>query len=330
VTLHFEQIDVVVGGQYGSEGKGAVAGALVQEQVYDCLIRVAGPNAGHTTVDHNGIPRALRQIPAAGVRDHEATLHIAPGSELDITVLQDDIDVYAAAGVSLEGRLYVSGHATIVTDEHHAQEQGDTFGQGGSTRKGVGAARAARAMRKAPLAHEFRDVLAAMGATVGEPPRVLAGGRAMIEGTQGYWLGAHAGMYPYCTSSDCRAIDFLAMADVTWNDVTVYVVFRTYPIRIAGNSGPLRGETTWEAIGRPPEFTTVTKKMRRVGQFEPELVETVMQANRIGNRDPVVAATFADYLDPEVHWLDTLHQRFDPYHIAYIGFGPADYEWFKP
>ena len=46
-------VDVIVGGQYGSEGKGHVAGYLARS--YDVLLRVGGPSAGHTVLSHTGI-----------------------------------------------------------------------------------------------------------------------------------------------------------------------------------------------------------------------------------------------------------------------------------
>ena len=62
---------------------------------------------------------------------------------------------------------------------------------------------------------------------------------------------------------------------------------RTYPIRVAGNSGPLVNEITWEEVrqrsGYPTdirEFTTTTKKLRRVGLFDLELVQRAAMVNR--------------------------------------------------
>jgi adenylosuccinate synthase len=133
----------------------------------------------------------------------------------------------------------------------------------------------------------------------------------IIEGTQGYGLGLHAGEYPYCTSSDTRAIDFLAMAGISpwYRYITlldIWVVTRTFPIRVAGNSGPLTNETTWQHLADitdgyiQPERTTVTKKIRRVGFFDVELVEQALRANgwTPTSEDVHLALTFADYIDP--------------------------------
>lgn len=323
---HATKVDVIVGGQYGSEGKGAVAAAMCRRWEYDLLVRVGGSNAGHTVVDQNGERRALRQIPAAGILDHGAILYIAPGSELDIGVLKEDIETYAKAGAPLDGRLYVSPEATIVHDDHHIMESSPTFGNYGSTRKGVGAARAARVMRRATLASSSVE-LHDLEVTLGEPGPAS---RAMIEGVQGYWLGTHAGMYPYCTSSDCRAIDFLAMSGLTWSLASVMVVLRSFPIRIAGNSGPLDDEITWDEIGVPPEYTTVTKKIRRVGRWEPGGVDAAIRANCFEGRLPAIAMTFMDYLaddriDQEAHARSLLGDLETQ--LRYIGNGPDSGFW---
>jgi adenylosuccinate synthase len=202
------------------------------------------------------------------------------------------------------------------------------FGSSGSTRKGVGAARAERAMRRAYRVCDIDQYeLDELDVIVGDPG---FSSMAMLEGTQGYWLGSHAGLYPYCTSSDCRAIDFLAMAGCTFNTATAWVVFRSFPIRIAGNSGPFEHETSWDEIGVKPEFTTVTKKMRRVGRWEPGRTQAAIHGNRIGSEWPLVAMTFMDYLSPdreeqEVRAMAMLGAYSGQ--LAYVGNGPNRGFW---
>ena len=65
----------------------------------------------------------------------------------------------------------------------------------------------------------------------------------------------------------------------------VLLVARTYPIRVAGNSGPLKNELTWEEISRRVgkqvvERTTVTNKIRRVGEWDEELLDNAITLNR--------------------------------------------------
>jgi len=153
----------------------------------------------------------------------------------------------------------------------------------------------------------------------------------VIEGTQGYGLGLHAGHYPTCTSSDTRAIDFLAMAGVMpWapgvDGVSIWLVARVFPIRVAGASGPLKGETTWEELGLPEERTTVTKKIRRVGEWDAELIRDAVVANGGGNFmnvksflpkgfEVLVALTMADQKLPALFGHDELNDLDAETHV---------------
>src|SRR5690606_22153820 len=71
-------VDVIIGGQYGSEGKGHVAAYLAPE--YDVLVRVGGPNAGHTVSGGDGL-YTYHQLPS-GTKDTDAEILIGPGATL--------------------------------------------------------------------------------------------------------------------------------------------------------------------------------------------------------------------------------------------------------
>jgi adenylosuccinate synthase len=297
----------VVGGQFGSEGKGAICGYLGKEMTdeRDLAIRVAGPNAGHTAYDPQGREWKLRALPVAAVTSSVCQLHLAAGSEIDIEVLLSEIDEAEKAGHKVRERLSIHPSATILTQRHkEAENLLGLVNAIGSTGKGIGGARADRIMRRADLISavpSFGDILSDSG-----PLDITDSRKVVIEGTQGYGLGLHTDFYPQCTSSDCRAIDFLAMAGISpWHEAitlfSVIVVARVYPIRVAGNSGPLRGETTWDQLGLPQEFTTVTKKLRRVGEPDWDLVSDAVKANGGGDYHPSVevALTMVDQLFPE-------------------------------
>lgn len=306
------KVTVVVGGQFGSEAKGHVAAYLGQAGQI-AAVRVAGPNAGHSAADRNGTMWALRQIPVVAVKNLEAHLILCAGSEIDEEVLLDEIRRLDAAGLQVSRRLHIDGQATVIIEQDRVSEsdRGLTL-RIGSTGKGVGAARARRIMRESPLwsnlpdedvEHDYTDTASMLAFWL------QAGRDVLIEGTQGYGLGLHAGYYPQCTSSDCRAVDFMAMAGITpwapWvREVETWVVLRTYPIRVAGNSGPLLNETTWEdlEVGSGghihPERTTVTKKIRRVGGWDAGLANRAVMEN--GGKLAKVALMFFDYWYPEL------------------------------
>lgn len=312
---------VVVGGQFGSEGKGAIAGYLAGMEPNPLLaVRVGGPNAGHTAYDDEGNRYALRQLPVAAVTNTQAALAIGEGSEVDPVVLGEEIVTTGAAG-----RIVVDPEATVITEAAKRVEYESGLVQRiGSTGKGVGGARAMRVMRGAPRVRDFfnRPVAPWRMEPVAQLARghLRVGGTVMIEAAQGYGLGLHAGFYPKCTSGDCRAIDALAMAglypDRRWNHET-WVVFRTHPIRVAGDSGPLKDETTWEKLATAsagyihPEKTTVTQKIRRVGLWDEGLAAKALDANP----GAIVALTMLDYVFPEIAGLVHLPEHVERYVI---------------
>lgn len=330
------QVHVVVGGQFGSEGKGHVTAWLAKNLPATHVVRVAGPNAGHSAYDQKGNKWALRQIPIAAVVSDHVKLYIAAGSEIDYKVLWDEICRLQAAGIPIVERLYVDDAATVIFDHHREAEAAhDLTGKIGSTGKGIGAARSDRIMRRAmtwgemvsalaldqgdpeDMVNSFRQVQCFDTATVlynhlDRDPRT----QVIIEGTQGWGLGLHTSFYPQCTSSDARAIDFLAMAGLSpWQTgvkVHVWPVFRTYPIRVAGNSGPMRNELDWADLAErtngyiQPERTTVTQKVRRIGEWDDAVAVQAMRANGgpAENVHPVLL--FLDYVFPELGGKDSL------------------------
>lgn len=305
------KLQVVVGGQNGSEGKGSVAGYLAAKEDSPLCIRVAGPNAGHSVVDPiTGVKFALRQIPVGAVTNPGATLAIAAGSEIDPYVLEEEITRLEAHHIPVRDRLLIDPAATWLTSAHKDREAtSGLVGRIGSTGKGIGAARADRLMRTAQTVRQHRtsfEYYGKVGSVSAAAGQVLnSGGTVQIEGTQGYGLGLHGEHYPQCTSSDCTALDFLQMARINpWivqpQDMEIWIVFRPYPIRVAGNSGYLHGETTWEELGLEPELTTVTKKTRRVGLWDGGLAAAAIDANGGDSAAIRLALTMADQIDPAV------------------------------
>lgn len=308
-------LHIVVGGCHGSEGKGGICGWLHSQHKYAWAARVGGPNAGHT-VWKDGKRYALQQLPVAAVMDPACGLIIAAGSEVDLEILFREInEVQKGTGHEVGGRLIVDETATILTPEHGATEAAITTG---TTGKGIGAARADRALRRAFLVGDLAEYQwnSETGSVArGDTQSMLrdaaaAGDMILIEGAQGYGLGTHAGAYPFVTSGDCRAIDAMAACGLPPMAAQVWVVLRTYPIRIAGNSGPLKNETSWSELGLEPEITTVTKKIRRIGEWDWELARQSVQAN--GGANVQIALTFVDYWDRELAGMHTTNTNLQP------------------
>lgn len=313
-------------------------------------VRVGGPNAGHIVygptcpawcgggpvavlpnfsampipwgnepkedhIEMDGItfhPWKLRQVPVGAVINPECKLVIAAGSEINEATLMEEVRALESAGHLVRHRLVIDASATALTENHVEQEKERSLtAKLGSTAKGIGAARADRIWRTAKTWSETKSNL---GWWVDTAELIYLwldrGATVIIEGTQGFGLGLHTENYPQTTSTDCRAIDFLAQAGLSPWHKTVgtfepWVVLRTRPIRVAGNSGPMKGETTWEELGLKAEKTTVTRKVRRVGEFDAGLANQAIDANG-GHGVVKVALTMVDQVIPELAGADSI------------------------
>jgi adenylosuccinate synthase len=297
---------VVVGGQFGSEGKGHLAAQLGARMAANSMvIRTGGPNAGHT-VWQNGVEHKLRHLPTPIAVREDITPALAAKSVIDPRVLAHELERFPGREVLIDPS------ATVLEPYHIGIEDVDAKMQNiGSTRKGIGAARADRVRRQARTWRQYvRDEGAPSGQITMTGVASMAnftihgGGDVMIEAAQGYGLGMHTDFYPYCTSDDCTAIDALASAQISpWAMRVVpevWMAIRPFPIRVAGTSGPLRGETTWAELNLPEERTTVTNKVRRVGRWDGALVRRAAIANGVEGGQLRLGLLMADQVVPEI------------------------------
>lgn len=297
-------VDVVVGGQYGSEGKGQIVAHLARE--YDLLVRVGGPNAGHTVFEVPE-PYAHHQLPS-GTRKSEARLLIGPGAVLRVDKLLKEI---ADCRVDSE-RLCIDGNAMVINDDDIISETA-LVKNIGSTGQGVGAATARRIMQRnknTQLAKHIPELKPFLGdALVNLEDAYSRDEKILLEGTQGTGLSLYHGIYPYVTSRDTTSLGCLAEAGIPPNRVRkIIMVCRTYPIRVESpkkeTSGPLR-DISWEEIARrsgysaaklrKAEKTTTTRRQRRIGEFEWELLHRASLLNGVTD----IALTFTDYISKE-------------------------------
>jgi len=297
---------VVVGGQYGSEGKGKIAAFITLQEEIDICVRCGGPNSGHCLVDGAGKMLALRQIPTGYVRAGTRLL-IPPGGLIDVDVLKRELD-HLALGPD---RVGIDHRAMIIEQRDREAEQALNLRERlSSTLCGVGSAVARKVLRGDDVhlaRHAAEEVRWLKPYLVDVPDEINIGidngKKVLVEGTQGFGLSLyHSSVYPKTTSRDTSAAGCISECGISPRLVTdIVLVLRTFPIRVAGQqAGPMFEETSWEEIGRRSgyshpiaEYTTVTGKLRRVGNFDVELARRAVEVNR----PTKLAINFLDYLD---------------------------------
>lgn len=331
-------VSVVVGGQFGSEGKGKIVLELAREMKAAAVVRVGGSNSGHTAYDQNGRKHIFRTLPTAALLPN--TLCVIPaGAYIDVDVLLNEIVTICLP----DNRLVIDPNATIITSGCKVTEQRAGLKERiGSTLSGTGAAVLSRIYRDGSAALAASEPRLARYVTSTRPllRHLLARKeRVVIEGTQGFGLSLlHSDCYPKVTSRDTTAAAFVSESGLSPFDVDdIVLVIRSFPIRVPGDSGPLPNEITWEIVTKESnatnpieEYTSVTRQRRRVARFDASIVRAAIQANTPSR----IVLNHVDYIDDDVVRRRTLStkclhfiaatERDIGQRIDYIGTGPAN------
>ena len=203
-----------------------------------------------------------------------------------------------------EHRMGVDEQCAIIEERHKAQECDSEHlsKKIGSTKSGVGACNAERALRMVKLARQETPLTPYLEDTVAEIHQTLSrGGSVMVEGTQGTFLSLYHGTYPYVTSKDVTASQACADVGIGPTEVDdVMVIFKSYVTRVG--EGPLEGQLSRDEVLRLGwmEHGTVTGRERRAAPFDFNLAKRAIQLN--GGTQ--IALTKLDVLFPaakEIH-----------------------------
>lgn len=292
------KVNVIIGGQWGSEGKGKLAGYLYANYP---AIKVAvsdfTPNTGHTFVNNEGRAYVSKILPIGAVFESVDCVIIGPHAVINVERFKEECNAFRHSGENAV--IYIHPLASVL-DTRHVADEVRTLNHIASTMQGGAAAQVdkmardsgpgtARFAKDDPfLKHMVTDTHALI------QDKLDAGYTVLIETGQGFDLGLNHGWeWPYVTSRDCMVGRSLDSAGVSPKQVgSIIAALRTYPIRVGnvpgGWSGPChddQSELTWEElsekIDRPvKEYTTVTKRVRRVFSWSNEQVDRFCQIIR--------------------------------------------------
>lgn len=304
-------MNIVTDLQYGSTGKGLLAGYLAERFQPDTIVTAWSPNAGHTYINADGLKFINTALPNGIVSKNLKRIMLGPGSVINPDTLIKEMEQYAEY---LDGvNIYIHENAAVVTPRHREIEAGTMFSIG-STMKGVGAAVIDK-IRRDP-----DDNIIARDALVSTPLEGFVcsaqeyndsldmANEILLEGAQGFSLSINQGFYPFTTSRDCTTAQLLSDCAIPYNYALtkVWGCARTYPIRVAnrfdangkmvGTSGPCyddQKEIPWARLGMAPELTTVTKLPRRIFTFSEQQIREAIRMNGVDE----VFLNFVNYID---------------------------------
>ena len=148
---------VVIGAQWGDEGKGKIVDFLAEEA--DLVIRFSGgANAGHTIVN-NGFTYKLHLVPS-GIVYSDKTVVLGTGMVIDFESLFSELDTIKNQGIDWEGRLFISDRAHIVFPSYKQKDiemDSERRKPIGTTGRGIGVAYALKSYRDGVRAGDIFD-----------------------------------------------------------------------------------------------------------------------------------------------------------------------------
>lgn len=296
-------VSVIFGGQFGSEGKGKTTLYFAKKMNAEAVIRVGGPNSGHTVVSDNKEVIVLKQLPVSSIVKNVYSV-ITSGNYINVDILLEEIALTKIA----EEYLIIDPYAVIISESDIVKEKESGLKESiGSTGSGTGAALSRRVNRDEKLQFAKDDVRLQRyirNDTKAFLRNLLDNNkRIIIEGTQGFGLSLlhNHNLFPYSTSRDTSAAAFVSEAGLSPLDIDdVIMVLRTFPIRVGEGFGPLLQETSWEDVTKISgntsniiEYTSVTKAVRRVAKFHPEIVKKSIEVNNPSR----IVLNHIDYFD---------------------------------
>ena len=293
---------VVIGAQWGDEGKGKIVDYLAEDAKY--VVRYAGgPNAGHTIVV-DGKQFALHQVPS-GILYPNKSVFLGAGMVIDPEALFNELQMLKDNGIDWEGRVFISDRAHIILPGYRQMDKDRDAARKrpiGTTGRGIGIAYSEKAhrdgLRLADLdwpekmaefdgenleyLNKYKDKLIEMRVDLTAKMFEYRNENVLFEGAQGAMLDIDSGTYPYVSSGASCSAGAATGCGIGPKDLDkILGVFKAYQTRV-GN-GPMPTEFNNESEGELCEY------VRKTGR---EYGVTTGRARRCGYLD-LVALRYA-------------------------------------
>jgi adenylosuccinate synthase len=288
---------VIIGAQWGDEGKGKIVDYLARES--DIVARFSGgANAGHTIVT-DGEQYALHLVPSGALYKNNIVI-LGTGMVIDPAALFDEIDILKKRGIDTDGRIFISSRAHLVLPRYMIIDKEQDAARAapiGTTGRGIGIAYCMKSersgIRVADIAwveklnglskedrdflEPYRERLLAMEIDLSAYISRHKDSKILFEGAQGTLLDLDIGTYPYVSSGMSCAAGAAVGGGVGPKSLDkILGVFKAYSTRVGNGPFPSEFNAEDEAedklcrfirdTGR--EYGVTTGRPRRCGYLD--------------------------------------------------------------
>lgn len=286
---------VVMGAQWGDEGKGKIVDFLADGVKYVCRFS-GGANAGHSIVV-DGVRYSLHQVPS-GILYKDKSVFLGSGMVIDPVALFEELKMLSDKGIDWTGRVFISDRAHIVLPGYREMDKARDAARKhpiGTTGRGIGIAYSEKSQRDgirlcdldwaeklADLSEgdkafldEYRERLNSMKIDIAAKMWELKDENILFEGAQGAMLDLDSGTYPFVTSGASGSYGASCGAGIGPKAIDkVFAVFKAYETRVGNGPMPTEFNNTTESelcdyvrkTGN--EFGVTTGRARRCGYLD--------------------------------------------------------------
>ena len=286
---------VVMGAQWGDEGKGKIVDYLAQDAKY--VVRFAGgANAGHTIVV-DGKKYALHQVPS-GILYQDKSVFLGSGMVIEPEALFNELKMLSENGINWEGRVFISDRAHITLPGYRKMDKERDAARKrpiGTTGRGIGTTYSQKAERDGirladldweekwndlddsdkEFLNQYKEKLISMRVDIASKMYEFKNENILFEGAQGAMLDIDSGTYPYVSSGASGSYGAASGSGIGPRAIDkVYGVFKAYQTRV-GN-GPMPTEFNEDSESElcdyvrktGNEFGVTTGRARRCGYLD--------------------------------------------------------------
>ena len=301
---------VVMGAQWGDEGKGKIVDYLAQDAKY--VVRFAGgANAGHTIVV-DGKKYALHQVPS-GILYPNKSVFLGSGMVIDPEALFKELQMLKDNGIDWEGRVFISDRAHLTLPGYREMDKARDAARKrpiGTTGRGIGTTYSMKSERDGirvgdldwdekwndlddndkKFLEQYKEQLISMRVNIAAKMHEFKNENILFEGAQGAMLDIDSGTYPYVSSGASGSYGASSGAGIGPKAIDkIYGVFKAYETRV-GN-GPMPSEFDAETEGElcdyvrnaGNEFGVTAGRPRRCGYLDLVALRYACFVNSIDN-----------------------------------------------
>ena len=276
---------VVVGLQFGDEGKGKICDHLMQE--HDACVRYSGSCNTGATVIVDGKKYKFHHIPVSVI--HNKPAYIASQCLLNPQRLMDEINVFKNLGFNVDANLFISPDCNIITAEHIQKDAAKETSHAavGSTKSGVSPCASAKYGRegiKIGLLQEFNKYIVDVSKDIND--RIRHGQSILFEGSQGTLLDIdHGFVYPCISTTSNIAAAACVSAGVGPTKIgRVVGIFKAYMTKVGKGPFPTKirdEDIANKIIEKGFEYGTTTGRKRDVGWLDIPLLKYACDINGV-------------------------------------------------